>query len=649
VACATYETALQAAKELARADKPAQICAANTHIVSQACHNPAFGRVIRSYDLLLPDGAPLLWALNLQGAGLKDRVYGPYFMRHALAHLGKPWRHFFFGGKETTLRQLAKAAQTLNPGIEIAGLYSPPYRPWTEEDEQEFARIIQNARPDFIWVALGGERQETWIHRNLHRHARGVFIAVGDAFELLAGNRAFAPRWMQRLGLTWLYRLLQEPRRLWPRYLKYNSLFLLYAARSLLPRFFRGARPDSAAAKPPCKTIAFLGSRGVPARYSGFETVVEELGSRLAERGYAVTVYNRPSYYRDLPKYKTWKGMRIVWLPTLPSKNLDTIIHTTLSFLHALFQRYDLVYLCGVGNAPLGRFFSFFMPGKLIINVDGADYRRAKWGLGGRLWLKMSEAQAVKAGTIVIADNPEVAKRYRLRYGCGAHLLAYGSTLRTEPVEAGVCSRFGLHPEGYFLYVGRLTPENEASLAIQGYLLYLKHRSTAADAPKLVITGHAWYENDYFQSLQAWAAPAGDAILFTGAQFGKAYHELSQKALAFVLPSTIEATRLVLLDQMGFGKAILYRDCPATRHVIGEAGLPFGDKGLPPHRADSVLFGDPDTPPTRSLLEDLAGKYQLLEEDAVLRKRLEEQALQRAKAEFQWNAIADRYDALFQA
>jgi exopolysaccharide biosynthesis WecB/TagA/CpsF family protein len=187
---------------------------------------------------------PLVWALNRKGAGLADRVYGPYFMREAIRTLGAPWRHFFFGGKTETLEKLQKKLLTLNPNLQIVGTLSPPFRPWTEEDEAGFARAIADAQPDFIWVALGGERQERWIHANLHRHSRGVFLAVGDAFELLAGNRPFAPAWLQRGGLTWLYRLFQEPRRLWLRYLRYNSLFLAYSLLDALP-WRPSARPPA--------------------------------------------------------------------------------------------------------------------------------------------------------------------------------------------------------------------------------------------------------------------------------------------------------------------------------------------------------------------------------------------------------------------
>ena len=231
VARVTYESALEIVQALARESRPTAVCPSNTHILAEARHDPEFARVMSKFDLVFPDGMPVVWAMNLRGAGLSDRVYGPYFTKYALERTPRPWRHFFFGDTDEVLEELKRAAVRLQPDIEIAGAISPPFRAWTESDEAEFADAINRADPDFVWVALPGGRMEKWIAENQHRYRRGVFLAVGDAFTLLSGRRPFAPRWMQRLGLTWLYRMLAEPRRLGPRYLRYNSLFLYYLVR----------------------------------------------------------------------------------------------------------------------------------------------------------------------------------------------------------------------------------------------------------------------------------------------------------------------------------------------------------------------------------------------------------------------------------
>lgn len=605
VHCATYETGLDEVKRLAAAPEPSAVAASNTHIISLARTDSSFGDVMRTFSVVLPDGYPLVWEMNRQGAGLKDRVYGPYFMRHVLRHTPRPFRHFFFGGSESCLARLTAAAREIQPDIEIAGTFSPPFRVWSEEDEEEFAATIRDSGADFIWVALGGERQERWIIKNLPRYRHGVFFAVGDAFELLAGSRPFAPAWMQKNGLTWLYRLSQEPGRLFPRYFKYNSLFLWYLLRDTLlgrPRHLRPTR------------VAFLGSRGVPARYSGFEVVVEELGSRLVSQGYEVTVYNR--YPRYVLTEKFFKGMRVITLPTIPTKSLDTIVHTTLSSLDAIFRRYDLIYLCGVGNSILAGFLRRFGL-KVVINVDGADFRRAKWGTGGRQWLRLSEYWATRLGHRIVADNREIVARYEKEYGVTPDYISYGCQFRTSPVECGELERWGLERDGYFLHVSRLTPENEADLLLTAWRNY-------SGPLKLVITGSQNYEHAYFRRL---VSLADERVIFTDARFGDSYVELSQNALAFVMPAAIEATRLVLLDQMAMGKAIIFKESPATREVLGDAAEAFD-------AADPVA--------------SLTGRLEYLSEKPSRCRELGALALARAAEKYSWDAVLAKYRGLFE-
>jgi len=610
VHCADYDSALAACCRLARSGKPAAVSACNTHLIALARSSPDFHAVLERFDLIVPDGYPLVWRLNAQGAGLRDRVYGPYLMKHVLQHAPAPWKHFFFGGTPERLERLVEAAKEIQPDIQIVGTISPPFREWTEEDEEIYAWQIRESGADFIWVALGGERQERWIVSSLHRHHRGVFFAVGDAFELLAGGRPFAPPWMQQHGLTWLYRLCQEPRRLGARYLKFNSLFLYYHLRdNLLGLPEAGELPT---AKRP--RIAFLGSRGVPARYSGFEVVVEQLGSRLASRGYAVTVYNR--FPRFHAPSKIYKGMQVLALPTIPTKSLDTITHTALSALHALFCRYDLIYLCGVGNAVIGGFLRLCGM-KVIINVDGADFRRAKWGSFARIWLRLSERWATKMADRIIADNREIVMRYEREYGSSPLYLSYGANIRLNKVNTGELARWGLAPGGYMLFVSRLSPENQADLLLRAFARY-------RGPLKLVICGAADYEQSHFRELQKLA---DGRVIFTGARYGDGYVELSQNARFFVMPADIEATRLVLLDQMGMGSAILYKDCPATREVLGDA-------------AESFSSENPE--------ESLAEKIILLAESPARCAELGRRALARAEETFNWNLVADQYEGLFE-
>lgn len=243
LAVADYASAFGRVVALVSEERPTSVALCPTHPITEARLCDEFRRELASFDLLLPDGMPIVWMMKIRGAELQDRVYGPYFMRYVIERTPAPYRHFLFGGSSECLEQLSVSLKKIQPCVNLVGALSPPYRAWDEAAEQGFADVINEANPDFVWVALGGGKQERWIARNRARYRRGVFVAVGDAFELLAGRRSFAPQWMQRAGLTWMYRLAQEPTRLWKRYLLYNAAFAGFAIQELLRNPGMKARP----------------------------------------------------------------------------------------------------------------------------------------------------------------------------------------------------------------------------------------------------------------------------------------------------------------------------------------------------------------------------------------------------------------------
>ncbi|NBQ56292.1 MAG: WecB/TagA/CpsF family glycosyltransferase, partial [Verrucomicrobia bacterium] len=326
-----------------RRDAPLALDFTNTHIVSWRAHDPTFARLTDNMDYFIPDGMPLIWRLNAQGAGLKDRVYGPTFMWECIRLSPPSVRHYFLGGSEACLQELLKNLQALNPRITVAGARNGYFRP---EETPRLLEDIRAAKPDLIWLGLGTPKQQEFIAAHKNEVGHGIWLAVGFAFDVNAGTKRDAPRWMQKTGLTWVYRISQEPRRLLPRYLKFNSLFLYY---SLLEKLLGPVGWGVGTPRDGKESIAFLGCRGVPARYSGFETLVEELGARLALRGHAVTAYNRSHLYPERPA--TYRGMRIAYLPSIQTKSLETITHTLLAVIHAAVRKFDVVYLCGVGNS----------------------------------------------------------------------------------------------------------------------------------------------------------------------------------------------------------------------------------------------------------------------------------------------------------
>lgn len=210
--------------------------AANTHVAALARSDEAFGETMRRFDLIVPDGMPLVWSLNsaLPAAErLKDRVYGPTLMLEALrATDGRPeFRHFLFGGKESTLINLKSVFAERFPGVSIAGAYSPPFGEWPDDEFDRICTRIRESGANLIWVGLGCPKQEHWIARHKDRLPPGVYFGIGAAFAFHAGEVSQAPALLQKFGMEWAYRIAAEPRRLFKRYFTYNSLFVWYSLR----------------------------------------------------------------------------------------------------------------------------------------------------------------------------------------------------------------------------------------------------------------------------------------------------------------------------------------------------------------------------------------------------------------------------------
>lgn len=224
----TYAILARRCRELVTRPGPVAIEFANTQIVTMRRHEPAFRGLTSRFDYFAPDGMPLVWCMNRAGAGLKDRVYGPAFMRILLCETPAPFTHYILGGSEEVGRRLLECVREWNPRIEVAGCYHGRCDADGELADAGVLEEINRLSPDFIWVAFGTPKQQAWIYKNKSRIRRGLLLSVGFALDVNAGTKRDAPLWMQRLGLGWLFRLVSEPGRLGPRYLKYNTLFLFY-------------------------------------------------------------------------------------------------------------------------------------------------------------------------------------------------------------------------------------------------------------------------------------------------------------------------------------------------------------------------------------------------------------------------------------
>ena len=211
------------------------ISVCTVHTIMECRQDERVRRAVNQAGLATPDGMPLVWLSKWQSGLEVSRVYGPDLMLALCEHAAaRGYRHYFYGGAQGVPELLAARLQSRFPGLKVAGCYAPPFRPLTAEEEAQIIARINQAAPDIVWVGLGTPKQDLWMAAHRPQLAAPVLIAVGAAFDFHTGRVAQAPRWMQRNGLEWLYRLLQEPRRLWYRYLIYNPLFVVLVIAQML-------------------------------------------------------------------------------------------------------------------------------------------------------------------------------------------------------------------------------------------------------------------------------------------------------------------------------------------------------------------------------------------------------------------------------
>jgi glycosyltransferase involved in cell wall biosynthesis len=360
--------------------------------------------------------------------------------------------------------------------------------------------------------------------------------------------------------------------------------------------------------------VAMLGTRGIPASYSGFETCVEELGARLAERGHEVTVYCRVPHIRY--RGREYRGARLVKLPTIRQKHLDTIAHSFLSCLHALTQGYDVALFLNVGNAALTWLPRLGGQG-VVLNVDGLDWKRKKWGRVARWYIRTSERWATRFPHRVVTDSRRVQEYYRLQYGVDSTYIPYGAHIVSE-APGSTLARYGLEPSCYVLFVGRLVPENCAHHLVDAFA------SLVTDM-KCVVVGDAPYAETYIRSLKARADPR---VIFTGYLFGPGYRELSSNAYCFVETSEVGGTHPALVEAMGFGTCVVANDTPENLETIANTGFAYD--------------GQVGSASLREVLDRLLKDPALVAEYAA-------RGRERVRTHYSWDAVTDAYERLFVA
>ncbi|HPC84662.1 MAG TPA: glycosyltransferase [Thermoanaerobaculaceae bacterium] len=309
--------------------------------------------------------------------------------------------------------------------------------------------------------------------------------------------------------------------------------------------------------------VAILGTRGIPACYSGFETLAEELGARLVARGHEVTVYTRR--HMATPGLREHRGVRIQVLPAWRAKTVETISHTALSCLHASRRRFDVVLLCNAANAPLITLLhARGLP--VLLNVDGLERKRRKWSRLGQAYYRWCERLAVRWADTLLTDAAVMRRYYRRAWGRDSIMIPYGGDLE-PPASGAALERFGLRPGGYLLYVARFEPENNPDRVAAAY------RGVPGSTP-LVMVGGAPYAPALVQRVRSLAA-ADPRIVLTGFVYGEGYRELLFGAAAYIQATEVGGTHPALVEAMGAGRVVFFLDNPPNREVVGGVGVPF--------------------------------------------------------------------------
>jgi glycosyltransferase involved in cell wall biosynthesis len=351
--------------------------------------------------------------------------------------------------------------------------------------------------------------------------------------------------------------------------------------------------------------IALLGTRGIPASYGGFETFAEEISTRLVERGHQVTVYCRERY-----PHPVYRGVRLRYLPTIRHKYFDTIAHTAISTLHLLTHRTHVALYCNGANAMF-TLWPRIAGVPVALNVDGIERKREKWNALARAWYLASEWLSTFCPTAVITDAQAIQDYYRERYRKNSVFIPYGAAVG-KVETADVLERLGLERSRYFLYVSRMEPENRALEVREAF-------EKVVTTLQLALIGDAPYSGDYIRRVRDTQDPR---VVIPGAIYGKGYHELQSHCLAYIHATEVGGTHPALIEAMGRGAVVLYRDTPENAEAAGDAGIAF----------------EPET---------LVAKMRLvLEMSERERDRMGRRAMERVRSRYSWDAVTDAYERL---
>lgn len=550
------------------------ICVSNVHTTVMSYRDAEYRKIQNSAAMALPDGQPLSIVSRIKGHHDARRVPGPDLMP-AILKLSEEtgYTHYFYGSTEHTLAELKKAILKAYPKLQIAGMYAPPFRELTKEEDEQIVAKINESKPDFVWVALGAPKQEIWMYHHKGR-VNGLMLGVGAAFDFIAGTVKRAPMWMQKLCLEWVYRIMQDPKRMIPRYFSTNFAFLYHTHREI--RELKKKRKFKKKLKGRKRLrIAMIGHKRIPSREGGIEIVVDELSVRLAAMGHKVDAYNRYGHHVSGKKYddeygvgdrKYYKGIRIRIIPTFRSSKLNAIVYSFLATVRALFTSYDVMHYHAEGPCAMLWIPKLFGK-RIVVTIHGLDWQRAKWGWFASFVIKFGEKMAAKFADEVIVLSKNVQDYFKDTYGRDTVYIPNGISRPEKRKAELITEKYGLEENGYFLFLARIVPEKGIHYLIEAF------HGIDTDK-KLVIAGGSSQAYDYMEKIYRMAGE-DERVIMTDFVQGQVLEELYSNAYAFVLPSDVEGMSLSLLEAMSYGDCCLVSDICENTEVTQDKALTF--------------------------------------------------------------------------
>ena len=357
--------------------------------------------------------------------------------------------------------------------------------------------------------------------------------------------------------------------------------------------------------------VAFIGGRGVISKYSGIETYYEEVGRHIAAMGHDVTVYCR-SYFT--PKMDAYGALRLVRLPTIQSKHLDTLLHTLLSTVHATFSGCEIVHYHALGPA-LFSFIPRLFGKKTVVTVQGLDWQRKKWGRLAAAVLRYAEGTAARFPNATIVVSKTLQRQYKSSGSRGTIYIPNGTFLRKVRASRRLAA-WGLEANNYILFLGRFSPEKNCELLIEAY------KNVGDTRVKLALAGGSSYSDKYADQLRTHQSRNIRVLDWLS---GHALDELIVNAMLFVLPSDVEGLSLALLDAMGAGVCVLTSDIPENLEVMRDVGFTF-------RRGD---------------VRDLERMLRTLIANPQARQEAAEKARERVQEKYLWSSIARRTEEVY--